>query len=265
MGAALRMLSGFTTAASTTFTALTMGTGDSLTIQAVNGNSKVWLLNAWGDWQTAGNLRIRSTKLHDAVQGIRLLGVASEVMPLMADGCPQLLYSQDTLTVEMTGSGTGGDIESVSLLLYYEDLPGAQQRMATYDQIKSRIVNIFTSENSLATGTGGGYTGEEAINAELDQWKANTDYALLGYNVSVECCSVGWRSTELSNLRVGGPGNEQHKDMTRNWFKQLSQTYNLPLIPIFNAANKASILVDAVQDENGADTIVTSYFAELRM
>ena len=38
---------------------------------------------------------------------------------------------------------------------------------------------------------------------------------------------------------------------------------NLPLIPVFNSANKAGILVDAAQDENGTDVNVNSFFVEL--
>jgi hypothetical protein len=33
---------------------------------------------------------------------------------------------------------------------------------------------------------------------------------------------------------------------------------------VFNGSNKASVLVDAVQDENGADTTLTTYLARLR-
>jgi hypothetical protein len=51
--------------------------------------------------------------------------------------------------------------------------------------------------------------------------------------------------------------------MTAEWFKKLSQESSLPLIPVFNAANKNGILIDGAQDENGADTVVTSIFALL--
>jgi len=35
------------------------------------------------------------------------------------------------------------------------------------------------------------------------------------------------------------------------------------MIPVFNSANKAGILIDGAQDENGADVTVQSIFAEL--
>jgi hypothetical protein len=261
--AALEILSGFTTAPSTTFTALTMGAGNSLQVRNYAAGSRAFLLSAWGDNQTAGNLRIRSSRLHDNVQGIRLFVVASEVQPLFLSRKPQVLEAQDTLIVENTGSATGGDIESASLLVYYEELPGVQGRFIDSGQLAARGKNIVTVENTLALGTAGGYSGEEAINAEFDLLKANTDYALIGYTVSAECCSVRWRGADLGNLGVGGPGNDNLKGLTRNWFADLSDHFGVPMIPVLNSANKGGILLDGVQDENGTDVTLTSILVEL--
>lgn len=263
MGAALELLAGFVTAPSTTFTALTMGSGNSATIRNTREGKKISLLQAWADNQAAGNFRIRSPKLHDNVQGIRLGVVASEVCPLLPIGASQRLYAQDVLTLELTGSAVGGDIESAAVLVYYEDLEGIAARLITADDLAKRMIHIFTVENTLALGTAGGYSGEEALNVEFDQFKANTDYALLGYLVSVECAAVRWRGSDTGNLGVGGPGTEVLRHLTSRWFVMLSTELNMPLIPVFNSANKAGILIDGVQDENGADTTVTSILAEL--
>ena len=259
---AINLLTGFVTAPSTTATALTMASGDSLQIK--NSPAVAYLIAAWGDWQTAGMLRIRSPRMHDNVQGIRLEGVASEVYSLIYPPEIQTLVPQDTLIAEMTGSGTAGDIESAGLLLYYDNLPGSNGRFIKYQELMSRIVNILTVENTLALGTAGGYSGEEAINAEFDLLKANTDYAILGYNVTAECCSVGWRGPDTGNLRVGGPGNETNKMGTRNWFVDLSRATGRAMIPVINSANKNATLIDGVQDENGTDTTVTTILAQLR-
>jgi hypothetical protein len=264
MGLALQVVTGFVTAPSSTFTAWTMAAGDSLTVRNAPLNSRVWLLEAWQDQQTAGNLRIRSPKLHDNVQGIRMFAVASETKPHIPWGYPQLLYPQDTLVAEQTGSATAGDIETGAMLIYYEDLPGSSARLAMEEFIMSHMVNVVTIENTLALGTAGGYSGEEAINAEFDLLKANTDYALLGYSVSAECAVVGWRGSDTANLRVGGPGDELGHDYTVDWFARLARFFKKPCIPIFNSANKAGILIDGVQDENGTDTTVTHNYAELK-
>lgn len=263
MGVALELLTGFVTAPSTTFTGLTMAAGNSLNIRNAPIEARPQLLSAWADNQGAGNLRIRSPRMHDNTQGIRLGVVISEPRPLLPFLPRQGLYPQDTLTVELTGSATGGDIETACLLIYYPDLPGIDARLIGVEELMTRARNILTIENSLATGTAGGYSGEEAINAEIDLLKANEDYALIGYAVSAECATVRWRGADTGNLGIGGPGCIGMDEILRRWFIFISEESGLPLIPVFNSANKAAILLDAAQDENGADVIVTSIFAEL--
>jgi hypothetical protein len=263
MGQVLELVSGFVTAPNTTFTALTMAAGNSATVRNARGDTPVQLLAAWVDSQLAGEFRIRSPKLHDGVQGIRLDHVASEVKPLLPDQFMQILFSQDALTLELTGSSTASDIESAAMLIHYEDLPGAEGQFIDVETLMARMIHVHTVENTLALGTGGGYSGEEAINAEFDQFKANTLYALLGYLVSAECAAVRWRGADTGNFGVGGPGDELGRDYTRSWFVDLSRKFGKRLIPVFNAANKDGILIDGVQDENGTDVTVTSIFGEL--
>lgn len=259
----LELLTGFATAPSTTFTALTMGAGNTLTVRSAPLEARPLLLQIWSDQQTAGNARVRSPRLHDNVQGIRLFSVASEVQPLLPPGRPQMLVSQDTLIAEITGSATVGDIETMCMLVYYPDLPGIEARFISPTELLDRARNVVAVENTLALGTAGGYSGEESINAEFDLMKANTDYALAGYLTSAECACIRWRGVDTGNLGVGGPGNEVSKTLTAEWFILLSRWYGLPLIPIFNSANRAGFLIDGAQDENGTDPTVTSLFYEL--
>jgi len=263
MGKALELLTGYVVAPGATFTPLTMAAGNSLTIRNAPVDTKILLLQAWADNQAAGTLRIRSPRLHDNVQGIRLDVTAGDPVPLLAHGMPQLLIPQDELTVELTGSAVAGDIETACLLVYYDELPGIAARFIDVPTLKRRMRHVFTVENTISLGTAGGYSGEEAINSEFDEFKANTDYALLGYVVDTECACVRWRGSDTGNLGLGGPGNEVLRDLTAKWFVWLTQEYGIPLIPVFNSANKAAILIDGAQDENGADTTVTSIMAEL--
>jgi hypothetical protein len=270
-GAAMELLTGIVTAPSTTQTALTMNTGNSLTIRNAQLSSKISLLTAWADVQVRGIMRIKSPKLHDNVQGIRLGTNANIVQPLLDPTFLQPLYPQDTLTVDLSGSATGGDIETACLLVRYEDIPGPSGRFISPQELKTRGVNQISIENSLATGTAGGYSGEEAINADFDMFKANTDYALIGYLLSPVagqtdggCGCVRWRGVDTGNLGVGGPGTDLLKELTQKWFIWLSERTGLPCIPVFNSANRAGILLDASQDENGLDVIVNSIFVELK-
>ena len=108
MGKALELLTGFVTAPSTTLTALTMGSGNSLTIRnAPSGMTR--LLSAWTDSQGIGQLQIKSPRMHDNVQGITIGTQISEAQPLTPWGMPQQVYPQDTLSALLSGSATAGD------------------------------------------------------------------------------------------------------------------------------------------------------------
>jgi hypothetical protein len=270
-GVAMEVIAGLATAPDTTQTALTMNTGNSLTVRHATPDSHVRLLSAWVDVQLRGLLRIRSPKLRDNVQGLRFATIASEVQPLFDPMFHERMYPQDQLTVDLSGSATGGDIESAALLFYYPDLSGQAANLITPAQVKDRMIGLFTVENSIATGTAGGWSGSEAINADFDLMRANTQYALLGYQVSPvagqtvgECLAVGWQGVDTGNLRVGGPGTDTDRWLTNRWFVYLSERTGLPCIPVFNSANRAGITVDVHTDENGLDVLVTSIFAELK-
>jgi hypothetical protein len=262
-GVALELLCGFVTAPSTTQTALTMSTGDSLTLRATDPNKLVRLLAPWTLQQTAGVIRIRSPRLHDNKEGIRLKSVATEPYPLYPLDFSQRLFQNDTLAVDLSGSATGGDIEQAVLPILYDDLAGASARFIAPDELYKRGVNVLGIENTLSTGTAGGWGAAEAINAEYDPMKANTDYALVGYLTDTLAAGIAWRGADTSNYRVGGPGHKNNRMQTRDWFVRLSEFVGVPLIPVFNSNNRGAIQIDCAVDENGADPLVNSIFVEL--
>jgi len=263
MGRAIEVVTGFVTAPGATFTAWTLAAGNSLTVRNSVPDTPVHLLDMWAHNQAAGTLRVRSPRLHDNVQGIRSAITVGLVAPLLPYRPRQRLIAQDQLVAEQTGSAVGGDIETGALLLYYENLPGVEGRFVDVDTVVRRAVTIENVENTIATGIAGGYSGEEAINAEFDLLKANTDYALLGYLVAQQCAVVRWRGSDTGNLGVGGPGEVTLRHLTKEWFLRLSRDTGFPCIPVFNSANKGAVLVDCAQNELGVDVTVTSIFAEL--
>jgi hypothetical protein len=260
---ALEILAGIATAPSTTITALTMSNGLTNTVRNCGDETEVKLLQAWSDSQGVGFLQARSPKMHDNVRGITMSTSIAEVDPLLPRGFAQRLFSQDTLSLGISGSATAGDIETGCFLVYYPELPGIDARFISCEELMSRGRGIMGQTNVIATGTAGNFSGSQAINASQDNWKANVDYALVGYQVDVDCAAVRWIGSDSGNLGVGGPGNAKDKQLTSRWFYDLSDKFQIPLIPVFNAANKSSILIDAAQDENGADVTVTSLFVEL--
>ncbi|MDP4267766.1 MAG: hypothetical protein Q8880_10095, partial [Bacteroidota bacterium] len=230
---ALQTISGYVTAPSTTLTALTMGSGDSNVIKAFS-NSRAFIIGMHTKSQTAGNYRIRSSNLHDVSKGINVYSKVGVTVNHIAD-VPQPVVSQDTLIMEMSGSATSGDIEIAGATIYYENLSGSNTRLINPSELAQRAVNIVTNENTLALGTAGGYSGEEALNAENDLLKANTDYALVGYQVSAIAGIIGIRGADTGNLRIGMPAGLDVA-VTRNYFIDLSKVFGLPLIPVINSA-----------------------------
>lgn len=264
MGRALELITGFVTAPGTTQTALTLASGNSLTMRNAAPGAGISLLNLWTDVQGAGVFRVKSPQMHDNVQGLRFTTVISEPDPLMPWGNLQPMKAQDTLSADLSGSATSGDIETACILIAYEDLPGINGQFIDFDELQNRVVNMVTVENTLALGTAGGYSGEEAINDEFDLLHANTEYAIVGYVVSAECACVRWVSSDFGNLGLGGPGNDADKFLTANWFATLSKNAGMPLIPVFNSANASSVLVSGAQDEVGTDVTVNTILAQLK-
>lgn len=260
---ALEILTGFVTAPDTILTSLTMAAGNALTIRNAPEGTPIYLIGVWNDNQTQGILQVRSPLLHDNVRGIRMIAQASEVENLLPIGQRQILHPQDTLVVELSGSATAGDIETACLLLWYQDVPGVDADLRMAQDVLDAMVNILTVDVTITTGTAGGYSGGEAINAESDLLKANTNYAILGADVGTECACVRIRASGFGNLGVGIPGNDTDHMDNRDWFLRLSRMTGLPTVPVFNSSDKGNVLIDAAQDENGADVGVSLILAEL--
>src|SRR5947207_1548541 len=103
MGRILDTVTGFVTAPGAVFTAWTMATGDSLAVRAATQGSNIWLVGAWAWNQVAGVMRVRSPRLHDNVQGIRMRTpvnlVQNKIPTRVIPGAAQKLFTQDALIV----------------------------------------------------------------------------------------------------------------------------------------------------------------------
>jgi hypothetical protein len=259
----LETVVGTVTAPGATLTALTMAAGSSNQVRSGKPGSLIKLLAAWANNNAAGIFRMRSSRLHDAAQGIRLRILGSDPVDLVPYGNQQRLYPGDILTLELSGSAVGGQIETACMLMYYDDVDGSAARLIGYDEVMKRAVNLEVIELAITSGAGGGFTGERAINGDFDTLKAGTDYALMGYTVSARTGAICWRGVDSGNARVGGPGFTTFREMTANWFANLARRYAMPLIPVFNANNRAAILVDTAQDQGGAAVTTESMLVEL--
>lgn len=252
MGKALEVVTVVATPA-TSSTAVAL-TGNSLTVRDAPANKPIWMVAAWTTRQANGQSSIVSPLLHDSAVGITQVGgtTPQQLFRVWA----QRLHPQDTLSVLITG-GAAGDLAHLSWLAYYEDLPGVSARLITYDELMRRGEDLYGFTNTITTvSTTGQYTGAEAINVEIDQLKANREYAILGGAFHTATPHVvGYSGVDFGNLRVGWPGLSDNYN-TNNWFADLAKLTGLPLIPVFNASNKTLTTIDVAIDENAGDPVV---------
>jgi hypothetical protein len=258
----IEVLTALSTAASTG-AAATAATGDSLTLRNGRAGSRVRLLSAWHTTQAAGSLKVVGPAFSDTSRGLYWPSISGGGLPLWPPDFGEAMYPQDTLAITHVGSATGGDIEHSSLLLFYEDTPGIAATLLDLNGLRSRGRRTVTVYATLSSGTAGGYSGSEAINAESDLLRPNTDYALLGGVNIVAAHAIGVKAPDWGNVRVAWPGATGIPHITNRWFAWLSEKSGLPCIPVFNSGNKAGIFLDCVQDENGADPIVGLNLVEL--
>lgn len=261
MGIGFFLASGKVTNPGAALTALTMNSGDSLTIPSFNKAAGGFLENAWAHSATPGVFRIRSPKFHDNVQGIRLTVPSAEARPLLPDYSDQPVVMLDTLTAELSGGGAETDVGV--LQFYINDLDGSNQQLATWDQVKPRIVNLVTIEVDVAApGTIGTWSAGSALNATFDQMHASSSYAILGYEVSAACAAIAISGPDTSNLKLGGPG-VNNATLTRSYFVDQGYYSGRPHIPVIKQANRGATSVFTLSASAPAAINVSLVAAEL--
>lgn len=218
--------------------------GDSFTVAAGVQEGNIYLAQMWGAGTVEDYVKVYSPRMHDNTQGIRMQVGATKDRELLPWGQDQPLYPADTPTFKSDATGAG---ETGLLVMYeYLDLPGGNQRLATWDDIRPRIDQISGTEVDVNSGaTVGAWGTGVAINATFDNFKANRDYALLGWTVNAACMGVSIVGPDTSNYRVGGPGEAGHI-FTYDQFIRMSEKTGRPCIPVINANNRGSTLVQAI-------------------
>lgn len=262
MGLAIDTIAGRIGANVTSPTAVTMATGDSNAVRSFPFEAGAFLYQTWARTPADGTMRIRSPRMHDFVQGIRLRFNANDSRALLPERFAQRLFPQDELTLELAGTGAAETGVGV-WLIYYRDLPGISAQLRTWEEIAPRIEDYVGQETSITTSATAGEWGPgDRLIADFDNLKANREYAVLGYTVDTPVAAVALRGSDTGNLRVGGPG-EVDSIQTRDFFVRLSVEHGTPAIPVFNSANREAILVDAVTNAASVAVNITWVMALL--
>lgn len=249
MGRALEIIAGRVTHAGVAAeAALTVNTGNSFTVRDYGGERGAHLLTPFTSAATPGRLRIRSPRLHDAAQSIRLQASVL-ARPLLSPQVRQELSANDPLTVEM--SGLAAETDAAAYLVYYDDLPGTQAELYSPEDILPRVRNITGVLQAVVGVVGGDWSGAQAINADQDSLKADTRYAVLGYTLDASCLAIRLTGSDLGNLGIGGPGGLL-SEISSEWFIRLSRLSGLPCIPVFGSNNRGNVIFDVAAVAAGA-------------
>src|SRR5260370_11030214 len=224
--AGAQLVTGFFTAGAAGTGVATPNGGDSFAVQNFPPSSSAFIDELWANGALTDFVRVRSPRMHDANQGIRLRVNGIVGVPLIPYDINNLLYPADALTVEIdqTAAGTG----AISLLNYYTDLPGVESRLATWPEVQGRIDQVSGVDVLLgAIPAIGAYSPGNAINSLFDNFQAGSDYAVLGYTTAASRLSIAIQGQDTGNLKIGGPGISGART-TPHFFIPLSEKPRLP-------------------------------------
>lgn len=243
-------------------------TWDPLNVAAIRANTDnppASIETAWGFTSTAADVTIHSPRMHDDIQAVHFRTQATTADVLALEGFGQVMYSQDLPIVTSTyaAAPASGAAENFDYLVYYPNLGGGAQRLVAWAQIAPLIQHYLGVKVSPITSATAGFFGSPVLlNSTEDFTKANSWYALLGYEVSVAATSVAIQGPDTSNYVYGGPASLSTIN-TRRWFIMLERENSVPSIPIINSANKASTNIYAAGTTASTTVPTTLVFAYL--
>lgn len=234
--------------------------GDSLVVK--NSGKPAHILKWWADHQVGGFQQLSFPSGHDTTRGLRLRVRAGEVDSLLPAAVAVEVQTQETMSITIAGSAVGGDVESGSMLIAYDSLPGVQGRWIDWNEFRRRQSKLTTIDFTL-TGAAAGYTGAEALTAETDLLLPNRDYAIMGAITGLESATLAIVGPDTGNTRIGLPASDTDTEFTAEFFLRLAREHNDTFIPVLNSGNKANTLVSFVQDENNINLTASLLLALL--
>jgi hypothetical protein len=253
--------SGYYTAGGAGSAVATSTPGDTFNLPSYNLSSPAYLDDVWTQSAVTDWLSVKSPKMHDNNQGIRLRTGGTQQRSLLPGMINQPVFPVDTptVTLDATGAGTG----AVSIIYRFTDLPGISPRLAMWSDVTPRIKNISGVDVALGAAPAiGSYSAGNAINSTFDNFQAGADYALLGYLAATAGLTLAVQGQDTGNVKVGGPLSTDPL-VTSNWFVNLAEETGFPYIPIIAANNKGSTNVYQVATTAIGAQTVTLILAEL--
>ena len=240
--------------------AATANTGDSLTIRNFPNSAYARIDAIARQGATEGFIELKSPRMHDAVRGLHVISVETPTVFLLPRQTGQPVYPADTMTVNISG-GTN-ELDAGAFFTYYSDLPGVSAHCFTWDSLLSQVVNLKPLEVDVGSQATGAGWSDTTLTTTENLLKADTWYALLGYEVDAACLAVGIKGPETGNLRFCGPGSTSSFP-THDYFIQMSVLHKQPYVVVFNANNRANLFCSTATVSTSATPKVVLNLAEL--
>lgn len=246
---------------SSTFTAVTMATGDSNVVRQFTPAAGAKLTNVMRQGATSGAWRILSPTLHDNVTGITLITAETPTNHQMPDYIGQPVQPGDTLTIQGTGGTAETEVGAVTI--YYADVLGLAAVLHLWEDVQGSIEHIKPFEVDCSVGGTAGVWADTLLNATDKQAKADRKYAILGWLSDTALCSIAFKGGETGNVRIGGPGPTDSVN-TMYWFIEEGRRQGTPHIPIISANNFGSTNVSILTTATSGTAKVTVITGLLR-
>jgi hypothetical protein len=240
----------FTVTQPNTGLAMSVVAGDSANVRGAGEMVRARIIGMWSKAQAVGFSQVTFQSGNDQIRNIRTRNTVNTPVNMFPMGVATSVRPQELLTAFQAGSNTAGDVELLHLMMCYDDLSGGQANLIESSELRRRGVRCVTVEDTITATAASAYSGARALNVASDLLRANTDYAVLGASIGINCGALTIRGTDTANLRCAVPGQALVDNSGVNWFKNLSEAFGEPMIPVINTANKAGIFTEIVQDEN---------------
>lgn len=261
MGLAIETL-GFRVAnPSTTFTAVTMASGNSSTVRNFTPGTTARMEHICRQGATAGFWRVLSPVLHDNVRGVSYKFAETPSTLYMPDYYGVPLASGDSLVIQ--GTGGTNETEVGAITIYYQDVLGLAAKLYSWEDIVGSIETLKPLEVDVTIGGTAGNWTDQLLTTTDGQQKADRKYAVLGWVTDTALAAVAVYGGETGNVRMGGPGPTSGLS-TSHWFIDESKRMGTPHIPVISANNFGSSYVSTLTTATSGTAVVSLNLALLR-
>lgn len=205
-------------------------------------------------------VRVRSPRMHDANQGLRLFTGTGQPENMLPWGTDTQVFSSDTplFEIDATGAGTG----VLTATYGYDNLGSGSVMLATWDEVRPRIKALMANSFVVTAGAIGAWGAGVPLNNTTDNMKADSTYALLGYICSAKVATFAINGSDTGNFDVAFPGDPT-SDRTRDYFIAMSRESGRPSIPLIQANNRGGTIVKSTDSAAATASTVSLILAEL--